>query len=149
MGTFRNTVSFGKRIEFWIIGEMLKEGLDVYIPLVDDMGIDAIVRKENGSFLEVQIKAKSKNPKQPGNAGLFAPIKHDEIRENYFFIFYSEMMDTTWIMSSAEFLKECTTNKEGKTKGKRNIRLHGTKKEGKKLRSQLEAYIASDFSRLK
>ena len=58
---FRHSIAFGRRIEFWVIGEMMKEGLDVHIPLVDDMGIDAIVRKEDGSFIEAQIKARSKN----------------------------------------------------------------------------------------
>jgi hypothetical protein len=53
---FRHTAGFGKRIEFWIIGRMLKEGLDVYVPLVDDNAIDAVIRKPNGSFIEVQIK---------------------------------------------------------------------------------------------
>ena len=58
---FHHSVAFGRRIEFWVIGEMMKEGLDVHIPLVDDMGIDAIVRKEDGSFIEAQIEARSKN----------------------------------------------------------------------------------------
>jgi hypothetical protein len=57
---FRHTAGFGKRIEFWIIGEMLKEGLDVYVPLVDDKAIDAVVRRRDGSFVEVQIKARSR-----------------------------------------------------------------------------------------
>ena len=43
--SYRNTESFGKRIEYYIIGEMLKEGLDCYIPLVDDHGVDCIVKK--------------------------------------------------------------------------------------------------------
>jgi hypothetical protein len=38
---FRNTASFGKRIEYYVVGLMLKEGLDVYMPLVDDDAIDA------------------------------------------------------------------------------------------------------------
>jgi hypothetical protein len=42
--SFRHTASFGKRIEYWIIGQMLKEGLDVYVPLVDDDAIDAVIR---------------------------------------------------------------------------------------------------------
>lgn len=33
---FRHTAGFGKRIEYYIIGLMLKQGLDVYMPLVDD-----------------------------------------------------------------------------------------------------------------
>lgn len=55
--SFRSNASFGKRIEFYIIGLMLKEGLDVYIPMVDDDAIDVVVKKPNDSFVEVQIKA--------------------------------------------------------------------------------------------
>ena len=48
--TFRHSAGFGKRIEYWIIGNMLKEGLDVYIPMVDDDAIDAVIRRKNESF---------------------------------------------------------------------------------------------------
>ena len=40
---------------------MLKEGIDCYVPLVDDDGIDVVIRKQDGSFIEVQIKARSKD----------------------------------------------------------------------------------------
>ena len=46
--TFRNSAAFGKRIEYWIVGRMLKEGLDVYIPLVDDHAVDAIIKRADG-----------------------------------------------------------------------------------------------------
>ncbi len=52
---------FGKRMEFVIIAEMLSEGLDVYTPLIDDNGIDAVVRNPDGSFVEIQIKTRSKD----------------------------------------------------------------------------------------
>lgn len=39
---FRHSAAFGKRIGYYIIGLMLKEGLDVYMPLVDDNAIDAV-----------------------------------------------------------------------------------------------------------
>jgi len=29
--SFRHSAGFGKRMEYWIIGRMLKEGLDVYV----------------------------------------------------------------------------------------------------------------------
>jgi hypothetical protein len=58
---FRHSAGFGRRMEYWLIGEMLKENLDVYVPLVDDFGIDAVVRKGDDEFIEVQIKARSKN----------------------------------------------------------------------------------------
>lgn len=61
--TFRHSAGFGKRIEYWVIGLMLKEGIDVYVPLVDDDAIDAVIKKSDGSFVEVQIKARSKTVK--------------------------------------------------------------------------------------
>lgn len=124
-GTFRHSAGFGKRMEHWIIGRMLKEGLDVYVPIVDDFGIDAIVRRSNGEFIEIQIKARS-NDVVLGDIGLFAAITHEE-RENYFFVFYSERLDKTWIMSSKEFIDESNQNKTGNNIGKRSIWFNGTK----------------------
>src|SRR5215475_6613681 len=100
--SFRHSTAFGKRIEYWIVGEMLKEGLDVYLPLVDDDAIDAVVRRTDETFTTVQIKARSKEC-IPGDAGLFAAIPH-ELRENYWFVFYSERMNMKWIMTSEEFI---------------------------------------------
>jgi hypothetical protein len=92
---FRHSAAFGKRIEYWIVGRMLKDGLDVYLPLVDDDAIDAVIRRPDGTFTTVQIKARSKTVVD-GDAGLFAAIPH-ELRENYWFIFYSELLDMMWI----------------------------------------------------
>lgn len=150
---FRHSAGFGKRMEHWIIGKMLKEGLDVYIPLVDDFGIDAVIRKPNGQFIEVQIKARS-NDVLMGDCALFAAITH-EYRENYYFIFYSERIEKTWIMSSDEFLKESTQNKTGKNAGKRSIWLNGTKTD--KLTKQkveyskprFDKYLVDNFDRFK
>lgn len=58
--TFRHSAGFGKRIEYWIIGNMLKEGLDVYVPMVDDDAIDVVIKRGDDSFVSVQIKARSK-----------------------------------------------------------------------------------------
>ena len=80
---------------------MLKEGLDVYLPLVDDDAIDAVVKRPDGRFIEIQIKARSKDVVL-GDAGRFAAIEHEQ-RPDYWFVFYSERLDTMWIMSSASF----------------------------------------------
>ena len=56
---------------------MLREGLDVYVPMVDDFGIDAVIRKGNNSFIEVQIKARS-NDVLLGDGALFAAIRNPE-----------------------------------------------------------------------
>lgn len=149
---FRHSASFGKRIEYWIIGRMLKEGLDVYVPLVDDDAIDAVIRRPDGSFITVQIKARS-SAVIVGDSALFAAIPH-ELRDNYWFIFYSERLDKTWIMTSQEFIEECVQNKTGKNIGKRSIWFNGTrtnkstgaKEEYAKLR--FAKYEASSFKRL-
>ena len=146
---FRHSAGFGKRIEYYVIGLMLKEGLDVYVPLVDDNAVDAIIRKSDGTFLEIQIKARG-NDVNMGDGALFATIKH-EPRENYHFIFYSERLQCMWIMSSEEFLQECATNKNGKNVGKSSIWFNGTKTERDTKESyeypkeRYNKYIATDM----
>lgn len=148
--SFRHSAGFGKRMEYHMIGKMLMEGLDCYVPLVDDNGVDCVVKKEDGTFIEIQIKARSKDVKK-GDAALFSAITH-EPRENFYFVFYSERLGKMWILSSEEFLKECVTNKAGKNIGKRSISLNGKKinaggVEEEYCRPQFEKYICNDFSR--
>lgn len=54
--SFRHSAGFGKRMEYNLVGKMLMEGLDVYLPLVDDHGVDCVIKKEDGTFIEAQIK---------------------------------------------------------------------------------------------
>lgn len=102
--SFRHTAGFGKRMEYYLIGQMLMEGLDCYVPVVDDHGVDCVVKKADGTFIEIQIKARSKEVKM-GDGALFAGIVH-EPRPNYYFVFYSERLEKMWIMSSDEFIVE-------------------------------------------
>jgi hypothetical protein len=152
--SFRNAAGFGRRMEYWIIGRMLKEGLDVYVPLVDDFGIDAVIRKHDDQFIEVQIKARSATVID-GDAALFAAIQHPKVRDNYYFVFYSERLDSTWIMSSEEFMKESDTNKAGKHVGKRSIWFNGKRKDkstGKFVEHhypRFDKYRVNDFSRFR
>lgn len=146
--SFRHTAAFGKRIEFYIVGLMLKEGLDVYLPLVDDDAIDAVVKRPDGKYVEVQIKARSNDVKF-GAAGLFAALKH-EYRPNYWFVFYSQRMDSIWIMSSKEFIEESGQNLSGKNKGKRTVWFNGrnTKANKEHTRPQYLRYLATNFDRI-
>lgn len=124
---FRDSASFGKRIEYWVIGRMLKEGMDVYVPLVDDHAVDAIVKRRNGTIAQIQIKARSSTVKQ-GNAALFAAIRHDKVRHDYWFVFYSERLDATWIMSSEEFDQAAYINRRGTHIDLRTISFAGTRR---------------------
>jgi hypothetical protein len=140
---FRHSAGFGKRIEYWVIGLMLKEGLDVYVPLVDDDAIDAVIRRPDGSFITVQIKARSKDVVD-GDAALFAAIPH-ELRNNYYFVFYSERLDLIWIMTSEEFIEEAVSNKTGKNIGKRSIWFNGNRKD--KTTGILKEYCKPQFEK--
>ena len=149
--SFRSSAGFGKRMEYNLVGKMLMEGLDCYLPLVDDHGVDCVIKKADGTFIEVQIKARS-NEVTDGDAALFSAIVHD-YRPNFYFVFFSERLNTMWIMSSEEFLQEGVTNKTGKNAGKRSIWFNGNRKNketGKKQEycyERFNKYIATDFSR--
>ena len=146
--SFRHSAAFGKRIEYYVIGLMLKEGLDVYLPMVDDDAIDAVIKKPDGSFVEVQIKARSKHVLF-GDGALFAAITH-EYRKNYWFVFYSERLDTIWILSSKEFVNEAVQNKTGKNAGKRSIWFNGknTKEKTEHIKPQFQKYVVTNFNRI-
>lgn len=144
--TFRHNAGFGKRMEYFVISKMLEQGLDVYIPLVDDFGIDAVVRKKDGSFVELQIKARS-NDVLFGDAALFAAITH-EPRDNYYFVFYSQRMNKTWILSSTDFIKEAFQNKKGKNIGKRGIWFNGknVKNKTEHPHPRFDKYLQENFN---
>lgn len=146
--SFRHSAAFGKRIEYYVIGLMLKEGLDVYLPMVDDDAIDAVIKKPDGSFVEVQIKARSKHVLF-GDGALFAAIPH-EYRKNYWFVFFAERIDKLFILSSKEFISESVQNKTGKNAGKRSIWFNGknTKNQTEHVKPQFKKYIAKDFGRI-
>ena len=79
--SFRHSAGFGKRMEYKLIGDMLMEGLDCYTPLVDDHGVDCVIKKSDGTFIEIQIKARSKDVTE-GDAALFAAIDH-KLTDNF------------------------------------------------------------------
>ena len=136
---FRDTSSFGKRMEFHIINQMLVDKYDVYTPLVDDHGVDCIIKKDDGTFLEIQIKARSKEAKQPG---CFTVDNHLNEIENFYFVFYSELVNTTWVFSSSDFVKYSSLNQNGKCQGRRKINLLTR---NKKISKKYEKFIKEEF----
>lgn len=143
--THRSTASFGKRQEYIAVGELLRRGFDVYMTLVDDQQIDCIVRQERGGklrCLDIQIKARSKDAK---HAGTFAAMTIREPRKNFWFIFYSEVLDTYWIIPSLDILDLANENKggvsgKGAKKGKFTIKLANKNKTEWKPRPKFAEY---------
>lgn len=116
---YRNTASFGKRQEYAVVAELLKRGYDVYMTLVDDQGIDCIVRIDDKTYIDIQIKARSRTAEQ---WNLFAGMAITP-RDNYFFIFYLEKNNTFWVLPSADVVRQASTNESGKNKGKHSLSL--------------------------
>lgn len=123
--SFRNSASFGKRIEYWVIGLLLKDGFDVFVPLVDDDGVDAIIRGQNGQKFDLQIKARSDSVAFGSSALFGVGQSHPDERSGFFFVFYSERLDQMWLMSSADFIDHCVTTSSGKNVGHRSLWMNG------------------------
>ncbi len=107
-GVCRDSASFGKRQEYSAVAELLKRGFDVYMTLVDDQGIDCVVRLDRHRYLDVQIKARSTTAKQWHffAAMSFAP------RDNLFFIFYTERNNCFWTIPSRDVAKLAVPNRK-------------------------------------
>ena len=141
----RSTASFGKRQEYIAVAELLKRGYDVYMTLVDDQQIDCVIRQERDGglrYLDVQIKARSTDAK---HAATFAAITVRNPRPNYWYIFYSEEIETYWIMPSQDLVALANVNKggiakNGKNKGKFTIKLANKNKSGWKPRPKYAKY---------
>ena len=112
-------VSFGKSIEYKVASEMMREGFDIYFPAADDHGIDLMAKTPKGNIVEIQVKALSKTAKD----GLFANIAYsiNGKKNNYYFVFYLERLDKTWILSSSDFEKYSSQNIRGGHVGKYSI----------------------------
>lgn len=121
---YRSSASFGRRQEYVAIAELLKRGYDVYMTLVDDQGIDCVVRQGSNKYFDVQIKARSKNV-NPKNAAQFPQLEITEPRKSYIFIFYSELIETFWVIPSDTIAGPGFSNigKSGVAKGKYRLRL--------------------------
>jgi hypothetical protein len=131
---YRDTASFGKRQEYLVVAELLKRGFDVYMTLVDDQGIDCIIRLNSKRYLDIQIKARSKETKQWNKF----PLLSFEPKDNHYFIFYTEKNNTFWVIPSKDVTGLGIKNKSGKYVGK--ITLNLPKTETGKKAEKFEKY---------
>jgi hypothetical protein len=143
--SYRSTGSFGKRQEYAAISKLLQLGFDVYMTLVDDQQIDCVIRQEKQTrlrYLDVQIKARSKAAK---HCATFAALTVRQPRQGFWFIFYSEPIDTYWLIPSLHLRNLASVNKggptgKGKHKGKLTLVLANENKGGWKARPKFKKY---------
>lgn len=140
MGDFRTIAAFGKRQEFVTIAELLRRNFDVYLTLVDDQQIDCVIRQEKSGelrYLDIQIKTRSKGVATPG---LFAAMDIRHPRENFYWIFYAEQINTYWVIPSLKLVEIASQNKSGKNAGKYSLNFCTETKTGCKARPRFEQY---------
>lgn len=101
--------------EHLIIKELLENKCELYIPIVD-CGIDLIIRKSNGSYIEIQVKTVSKSCKDP----LWFQINNLIPKNNFFVICISELYKKYWVIPS-KFFYENSNKSKSVTKTKTNI----------------------------
>jgi hypothetical protein len=125
--SYRNTASFGKRQEFIAISELLKRGFDVYLTLVDDQGIDCVIKINENLYLDIQIKTRSKIAK---NSNHFGPYDINPW-ENYFYILYMEETNNYFVLPTYILIDIFRDNKSGKNIGKFSLKIPKTNKSSK------------------
>lgn len=135
---YRNAASYGKRQEFVMMSELLKRGFDVYMTLVDDQGIDCIVRISETCYIDIQIKARSEIAKH----GCTFAAMTVKPKKNYFFIFYTEINNKIWVVPSVDVKALSYTNREGKNQGK--CRIDFPKNEKSKNWKSFEKYLGEN-----
>src|SRR5579863_6852168 len=90
----------GKRGELHVFGQLLERGIVPYVPLVDLEGIDCLVRKQDGTYIELQVKTLN-TPSTP----MWWQVTKVPQRANYYYALVSIPLGwDTWIMSASDFL---------------------------------------------
>ena len=107
IGKLEKPQQVGKLGEQLVIAELLKRGLDVYLPIVDIHGIDAIIRTERGKYLDIQIKTRDKITRHRE----LIDVRKLDARENLFIIAYFLKDDRYWIFPSKVFKENARYNK--------------------------------------
>jgi hypothetical protein len=141
---FRHSASFGKRQEFGAIAKLLRRGYDVYVTLVDDQGIDCVVRQGPRRYFDVQIKARSAETTSR-NAGFFPQLKIANPRRSYVFVLYAEGIGergTYCVIPSTHFAWRgfALTIKSGPRQGLYRIKLNNDLRARPKYAKYIDAW---------
>lgn len=142
------TKQLGTATEMLISSILINEERELYIPAVDDRGIDLIIRTnnfvkgngdkaENFEFQEIQIKSLSEG-------GLFA-FHCKEPKPNYWFIFYVQSINTFWLMNSLEVHSLSNISQGEKSFGMHSIQL-ATRKNG--CNKKFDNFLVKNFNKI-
>jgi hypothetical protein len=90
----------GKAVEYKIISDLLANGFDVFVPVVD-RGVDLIIKDSEGGFVEIQVKSRL----------IVHPSDYFKIREftpshNFFIICHNIADDDFYVIPSKNFYEK-------------------------------------------
>jgi len=100
----------GKLGELYVFSKLIENGAMPFLPIADIRGVDAVVRKKDGSYIEIQVKSTW----PPDQAGYFNV--HDLISRDSLYIVGLIMgleKTETWVLPSKEFQKYSTQREKG------------------------------------
>ena len=103
----RTSQQKGKSAELLVFSELIRRGVDLYLPVID-IGIDAIIRKDKNTYLEIQIKSTEADEQ----SGYFNVDNFNEYPEDRLFIICVDMNEkilkekgkpNIWILPAKDF----------------------------------------------
>lgn len=91
----------GKLAEFLVFGELIKRKVDVFLPIIDT-GINAVVRREDGTYLDIQVKSTEKD----WNPTMWVPNNLQLLRSFFIWFNMSESKENPkiWVFPGRTFM---------------------------------------------
>ena len=99
----------GKLGELYVFRRLIERGAMPFLPIADTKGVDAVVRRKDGTYVEIQVKATY----PPEQAGYFN-VRNLIPRKNLFIvclIMGIEEIPEAWILPSIIFVDHATKRK--------------------------------------
>ena len=125
----------GKLGELYVFAKLIENGAMPFLPVADIRGVDAVVRKKDGTYVEIQVKC-TWPPEQAGYFNVRNLVERDSLLI-VGLIMGSEPPEA-WVLPSKEFINHATLREEG-TVYLLSLGLGGTKLEATR-REQLAEY---------
>jgi len=130
----------GKLAELLVFRKLVGDGADLYLPAIDT-GIDAVIRKKDGKYIEIQVKSTTAE----SQAGCFNIYDLEERDPKKFYIVCVDLSidpPKTWILQNQIFKDHATitTTKEGWKRYTLDINARDKRHNNEKRRDLLKDY---------
>ena len=98
----------GKLGELYVFAKLIENGAMPFLPIADIRGVDAVVRKKDGTYVEIQVKA-TWPPQQVG----YYNVRNLMARKNLFIVGLAMGIERpeAWILPSEIFVEHATVRK--------------------------------------